>query len=62
MGDHGQPVARLHAAQDPVIAANSLSNCRHDHQKQKVSRVLEEVFGGSDRAYRQVSDRREKVL
>ncbi len=62
VGDHRRPVTRLRTAQDPVIAANSLSNCRHDHQKQKVSRVLEEVFGGSDRAYRQVSDRREKVL
>jgi hypothetical protein len=39
VGDHGGPVARLHAAQAPVIAANSLSNCLHDHQKQKVSRV-----------------------
>ena len=40
VGDHRRPVTRLCAAQqDPVIAANSLSNCRHDHQKQKVSRV-----------------------
>jgi hypothetical protein len=39
VGDHGRPIARLRAAQDPVITANSLSNCFHDHQKQKVSRV-----------------------
>ena len=39
VGYHGRPVARLRAAQDAVITANSLSNCFHDHQKQKVSRV-----------------------
>jgi hypothetical protein len=36
---HGRPVARLRAPQDPVVAANSLGNCLHDHKKHKVSIV-----------------------
>ena len=62
VGDHRGPVPRLRARKDPLVVAKSLFKCLNDHNKTRCQGLRGEFLGGSERAYRQVSDGRGKVL